>query len=441
MTVSQQLNRLLLPVFLGLLALVALSWYGMMSNHLQRDLEERLQAIAVSVAALLDQKLVPQKLDLPEDYAHVDVFLLQKVNAARFALKPLTHREAQADVPVPTVSLTHAKKAFFQKEEGRMAAYAPLVNGSWVVVETNTTELIADRKALIGMIVMATTLIGLVIVMVVRIAAQRIREPLEKLKSAVLVSAGGGQTSDMPIAGAQEIADLANAFNTMRACLHENMSHIRESSIRREMTYGEHECCLLLQHYMLDKILDKFRSSLCEIREVSIRSAALPMGFWIDLSETKQDVAIRMAESHQPGLGGILDLLTHAKAALEDPDSTLSYVGLKINHQPLQAVVTNRHMPAPFIWSTHLEAPVQPIDGVCAVEEGDYIILFNQAVSKLIKKREIGDEWLKKVLRHFAQDGLDGIIPMLRSELDFVVKALHLDADFYLLCCRVQKTL
>ena len=101
-------------------------------------------------------------------------------------------------------------------------------------------------------------MILLLVVGIVFIIADHISKPVRQLNRAALEIAAGDYEANIRVEGPKEIMELAHTLNTMSQCLVEHMSRLKESSLIRERMYGEYECSLLLQYYMLQHVIEDF---------------------------------------------------------------------------------------------------------------------------------------------------------------------------------------
>jgi hypothetical protein len=66
------------------------------------------------------------------------------------------------------------------------------------------------------------------------------------------------------------------------------------------------------------------------------------------------------------------------------------------------------------------------------------VFLYNSSVIDHFETQEAIEEWLVKVLRHFAEDGLDTIQVMLTNELTFLAKKQHVKHNFKIIGLQVK---
>lgn len=116
----------------------------------------------------------------------------------------------------------------------------------------------------------AAAIILLSVILIVFLVADHMSQMVRKLNQAALEIAAGNYETDIQVEGPKEIIELAHTLRTMSECLVEQMSRLRETSLIRERMYGEYECSLLLQYYMLEKVIEEFHHSHVRLRLISL---------------------------------------------------------------------------------------------------------------------------------------------------------------------------
>lgn len=262
--------------------------------------------------------------------------------------------------------------------------------------------------------------------------AHRISRPVQRLNNSALAIAAGQYGESIQVQGPKEIAELANTLNTMSECLHENINRLKENSLLRERMYGEYECSMLLQHLMLQKNIDHCRSDAIAVKPITAFSEN-PKGFLVDFpkGDATHIFHVHVAEAEEEGLEGMYQLLMRYKHSkekrvrafltLDRSQSTLHWDGPQI----------------PLIWSRAegrwLEGNTAPIK----VKPGDFFFLFNQGFALFYRDpRRIAD-LLSKVLKIFAQDGLETTTAMIQKEISFALRRKDLEDDIHLLCFQI----
>ncbi len=262
------------------------------------------------------------------------------------------------------------------------------------------------------------------------IIANKISRPVQKLNNSALAIAAGQYGESIQVDGPREIVELANTLNTMSECLHENINRLKENSLLRERMYGEYECAMLLQHMMLQKNIDDCRSDAVAVKSITFFSES-PRGLLLDFPKAGENFLIHMAEAEEEGFEGMYQLLTQYKLSKES--QTHSALLLDRNLSTLQ--IKGPH--TPIFWSHDDEKIVEPNNGMIKVESGDYLFLFNQGLLRFYKGHKQISEFLSKVLKVFASDGLETTSAMLQKELAFATKRKDLEEDIHLLCFQI----
>lgn len=278
-------------------------------------------------------------------------------------------------------------------------------------------------------IIVILTLIYTIVAIV--IYADRIRSPLQQLQDITLTIAAGDYKDSVHIEGPQEVVDLGKSLNTMSECLQENVTRLRESAVLRERMYGEYECALLLQQYMLQKVLERYHDEKMQMRALTFTSAASLHGLLLDLTKTANgDTLLSLFEAKERGFSGMYELLINP-----EPPSESLHVTFHNKSNELSFIA--KQMPEPIIWSTargeSLILNHQPI----LLEKGDIVLLHNHGLLQCFPDQTRLNEWFQKVLKHFAYEGFDLFLTMLQHELTFLTRKQTVDRDIHILC--IQK--
>jgi len=272
----------------------------------------------------------------------------------------------------------------------------------------------------------------ILLIAILYLIAGRIAMPMQKLNNAALAIAAGKYGELANIGGSKEIADLANTLNTMSECLLENIQRLKENALFRERMYGEYECAMLLQHMMLQKNIDECTSDAFAVKSFTLFSDS-PRGLLLDFPsklENPKTLQIHIAEAEDRGFEGMYELLTQYKYAREIPKHTT------LIFDRTSSILQSSGPHFPLFWSLDGKKFLEAKDRKIALESGDFFFLFNDGLHHFLKDRAIQDI-LAKVLKIFAQDGLETTFSMLQKELTFAAKRKELMEDIHLLCFQV----
>lgn len=148
----------------------------------------------------------------------------------------------------------------------------------------------------------------LLVIGTVFLIADRISKPVRQLNQAALGIAAGNYESNIQVEGPKEIVELAHTLNTMSQCLVEHMSRLRESSLIRERMYGEYECALLLQHYMLQKVIEEFNYPNLHMRLISGPLSPIQKGLFLKIDHSSSKLKLTLLEAMDQGFAGLFQL-------------------------------------------------------------------------------------------------------------------------------------
>ena len=247
---------------------------------------------------------------------------------------------------------------------------------------------------------------SLLIAVTVFLIADRISKPVRQLNQAALEIAAGEYETNIDVKGPKEIVELAHTLNTMSECLVEHMSRLRESSLVRERMYGEYECALLLQHYMLQKNIEEFEHPGLKIVLISGPHSPLQKGLFFKGEETPTgEINLKLFEANETGFAGLFDLNQWAHLPNEKlKDKALLECHFSDNCTKLRW--WTNHLFPPLVWSIKsqqfIKGPAQEI----LLENGDMIFLYNRSLMEQFESAHNLESWFSRVLRHFAEDGL-----------------------------------
>lgn len=267
----------------------------------------------------------------------------------------------------------------------------------------------------------------------------KISTHVQKLNNSALTIAAGRYGESIHATGPKELKELANTLNTLSECLLENINRLNENSKQREQMYGEAECARLLQLQMLQKNIDECSSDAIAVKSISF-SSAITRGFLVDFPtnlELANILNIHLAEAKSSGFEGMYRLLTQYKSS---KDHRLSKYSLRLTLDREHATITSQGIGCvpPYIWSIN-DSSLHLLKGTYPVAQGDFIFLMNRGFMSFFKEPLRIMDLLTKVLKYFAQDGLETTAAMLNKEIAFAIKCKDLQEDLHLLCIQVLK--
>ena len=289
---------------------------------------------------------------------------------------------------------------------------------------------------LMGSCVILTLLTGTVVII-----AERISQPVRQLNQRALDIAAGNYEANIQVEGPREITELAHTLNTMNQCLVEHMSRLKESSLIRERMYGEYECSLLLQYYMLQKVIEDFRDPRLNLRLISLPHSPLHKGLLLKIDQSIHDqLNVTLLEASDSGFAGLFEL-NHWTHLSKDEFKNKSFIECKFIDGYRQLRYDAKELFPPLIWSVkdrcfikHQKNHASDI----SLEDLDMVFLYNSSIIEHFEKEELIEEWFAKVLRHFAEAGLDTIHMMLTNELMFLAKKQHIKHSFKIIGIQKQ---
>ncbi|MDR3623925.1 MAG: hypothetical protein P4L16_02160 [Chlamydiales bacterium] len=257
--------------------------------------------------------------------------------------------------------------------------------------------------------------------------AKKIAKPIEKLKNLALFSAAGHYEA-IEVKGPKEVTDLANTINTMSACLKEQITRLQENSLMKERMYGEYECSVLLQHYMLQKVIESYSEDYLAFRSLDLISEQL-RGLALTISPDALNTSVTLKEAKEKGFQGIYALIKTKEA---------SSLNLTFHHASHTLSYICHAMPIPFVWNTAENTRAEAFEDTFNLKSKDLVFLYNQGFGKHFSSEVSIHAWFGKVLRHFAKDGLDITTAMLEKELLFFSRKRNIDEDIHIICIQIS---
>lgn len=327
--------------------------------------------------------------------------------------------------------------------ERQITAYAPILNENNEVIallgaDVSMKEIDQKLNRAWFMILIGSCLTLFLIMSVVFLIADRISKPVRQLNQAALEIAAGDYNSNINIRGPKEILELAQTLNTMSECLVEHMSRLKESSLVRERMYGEYECALLLQYYMLPKVIEDFQHPHLRIKLVSLPASPLEKGLFLNLLRSPQtNLTITLLEAKDQGFVGLFELNQWARLPKNELSDKAFIECQFVDHYKLLRYDTHSLFP-PLVWSIRSQQFVKGERNEIPLLNRDMVFLYSSSLIDQFESQQAIEEWLGRVLRHFAEDGLDTIHTMLSNELTFLSKRLNIKRNFKIIVMQIN---
>lgn len=278
----------------------------------------------------------------------------------------------------------------------------------------------------------------LLVIGTVFLIADRISKPVRQLNQAALGIAAGDYETNIQVEGPKEIMELAHTLNTMSQCLVEHISRLKESSLIRERMYGEYECALLLQHYMLNKVIEDFQHSHISLRLISVPISNFQKGLFFKINRFPFcDLMLMLFEAQEQGFSGLFQLNQWAylpKQELKDK----AFIECQFVDQYRLLRYHAHILFPPLVWSVKSKQFIKHDQQEIPLQNRDMIFLYNSGLIEHFLTEEAIKAWFARVLRHFAEDGLETIPLMLTNELTFLTKKQHTKQNFKIISLQVK---
>ena len=414
MKIRTRLLLFLLPTLASSIALISIflsyKWHG----EIVESFKTRLKSAVISVAAL--------KFDDDELSK-----IASELNLEHLYFIPLSSLPYDIDPHTVQISTSSDKQ---------MTAYAPIFKEGALqgVMAADVSVNLIEKKfqeSVILVIVSASFTI-LLMIATLYLIAEKLSRPIQKLNNSALAIAAGQYGEALAVQGPKEISELANTLNTMSECLLENINRVKQNSLLRERMYGEYECAMMLQHLMLQKNIDDCHSDAVAVKSLTLFSDS-PRGLLLDFpkSSRKDLFRIHMAEAEDDGFEGMYELLTQYKHSPEVRKQT------SLTFDRATSLFQSQGSHEPLFWSLDHKKFLEPKEGAISLESGDFFFLFNEGLLRFFKSPKAIQDLIAKVLKIFAQDGLETTAAMLQKELVFAAKRKEPVEDIHLLCFQI----
>lgn len=327
--------------------------------------------------------------------------------------------------------------------ERLISAYAPILNKKGEVIallgaDVDIKEIDHKLNKALLVIIIGGCITLLFVILTVFLIADRISKPVRQLNQAALGIAAGNYETNIQVQGPKEIVELANTLNTMSECLVEHMSRLQESSLVRERMYGEYECALLLQHYMLQKNIEDFNNLNIRMRLISAPHSPLQNGLLLKIDRTPPaDLMLTLLEAQEPGFGGLFRL--NQIAGLENEQiQDEAFIECQFYNHYTKLRCRHHQLAPPLVWSMKSQQFLKVDQTDIQVQNQDMLFLYNSCVIEQFETEEAIQSWFGRVLRHFSEDGLDTIHTMLTNELNFLAKKQQVKRNFQVLVIQIK---
>ncbi len=490
MSIRRQLLISLLPPLILFMVLLSSFFYSKWSQEILEAFQSHLRSVVVTAAQPIEGETIqwliqhredPRKRDSPLFQNLLQIFsrIQRQIPANKIYLfsfesvespllqdkkkntSPLKQRLLLMDTPSPTskkrnLPATHPfgeEKIVYTKEpfvtdpyqaetsqKSMMSAFAPIFDREGDVVgllgiDASLGFIEKQQEKALLIIVFGGGLTIFILIVAVVYVANQISRPVRKLNAAALTIAAGEYGERISVEGPKEVDELSNTLNTLSECLEETMSRLQESSLARERLYGEYECSLLLQHYMLQRALERLPKEYFSIEIVKSSTGVASRNLLFRAEQrSAEESSFICIEAKEPGFPALYSLL-------EEKTSNLSLPHVQVSFLFSQHTVScsNEHFSPLLHWSMNQQNLFTFDGGTHSYEQGDMFFIVNTPLIQLFPHRQSMEKWIGKVLRHFASEGLSLVTTMLRNELHFLTKKNPSSEDLVILCFQTME--
>ncbi|MFA6915819.1 MAG: HAMP domain-containing protein [Parachlamydiales bacterium] len=485
MTIRKRLLSLLLPPLIAFVTIISLFFHYNWKNEILGSFKEKALSTVIGIASVLPTEKVDELIqgegnslqlekqftDIVENLGLNSLYLVQVVPVKKgekvLLNQPLSPHNPIYDgkntdnafrlVFLQDVSITspRANKEQDYSESGEqllylnarpmvtdeykergtnehiITAYAPLTNAKGQVIALLGADIAnktINEKLKSAAIVIALSALATIVLVILSVyyAANRISEPVQKIKLAALNLAAGEYGTTVDVKGPLEIEELGNTLNTMSECLMENIHRLKHSSAMRERLFGEYECALLLQEKMFMRSIAEFEHPLFIVKGLHTQSAQEPHGIHVSFS-TKEDgsLILEMMENPEKGFDGVYRLL---ESVAEE------HCRFPCTHIELSADILHyeRHgLPPLIIWQNNQIHFLEDKKGSLELKKDAIILVTSRILWDIVGNTEGIEKLLQRVFTNFSKDSFDIFASMLQQELNFLSDKHHFEKDIF----------
>lgn len=437
MKIKTRLLLFLLPTVISCIVLIAgflsYNWY----KEILENFRVRLKATVGSAATLVnleDPNILSLLLKIKRDINISNLYLIFPNSLTSSSLK-LSKKHNPFLTKVDYITRIYTPKGSKNK---MMTGIAPIFNKKGEVVALMAADVslnIIDKKIQNGLLLIIVSAFLTLLLMTVSlfIIADKIAEPVQKLNNSALSIAAGHYGHAIKVKGPKEIVELSNTLNTMSECLQENINRLKENSLVREKMYGKYESALLLQKQMLKKVIEECESDLVAMNSISFFSDN-PKGLFLDFPKNKpHEFNINLVEAKNRGFEGMYALLTNYQLFKKGQKINSPSLRMTLNHKTRELSFETNSFNQPLIWSLK-NSKITKASSKTSLSPGDFFFIYNHGLSHSFTDLNKLKATLSKVLKFFAEDGMETCSNMLEKELFFATKNKELDEDIHLIC-------
>lgn len=486
MTIRKRLLSLLLPSLIAFVTIISLFFYYNWKNEIVGSFKEKALSTVVSIASILPvdkvEQLIHQDKSNPQigkDFTEIveslglnSLYIVQLVpvkkgekvlqNLPQSPHNPIYDGKNPdnafrliflQDISVST-QRTDKEQDFSEsgeqliylnarpmvtdeyKERGTneyiITAYAPIINNEGQVIALLGADIASktvNEKLKTAAIVIALSALATIALVIFSVyyAANRISEPVQKIKLAALNLAAGEYGTTVDVKGPLEIEELGNTLNTMSECLMENIHRLKHSSAMRERLFGEYECALLLQEKMFMRSLTDFEHTKFNIKGLQTQSAQEPHGVYVAFQnrEDPSKLTLEMMENPEKGFDGIYRLLE--SVAEEHCRFPCTHITIQDN-----SLHYERHgLPPLLVWQEEKMYFLEDKKGNLSLKEDAIILITSRILWDIVGNTDGVEKLFQRVFTNFSKDNFDIFTSMLQQELNFLSDKHHLEKDIF----------
>lgn len=419
MKIRSRLLLYLLPTLIAGVMTIAGIFSYWWKKEIDSNIQYRLTDVLMSSAKFIETN--PSDLevvlkDLPYLIKHKDF------------VTDITYSPLRENTTVLDHSVIHIQKLKNEKISGTIAIFnADKKQVGTITAIINAEELYQHYHQKFWIVILLTGGICILLMVFVMMIAHWISKPVQKLNQSALSIAAGKYGDTLNVQGPKEVIQLSNTLNIMSECLLENINQLKQTANIWANTYDEQDCLIHMQKKLLEEPIEESKTDIITAKSISFLSQN-PVGIQIAFPhETDEMLELTLTQAKESGLSGMCHLLLKPKQK-ENFKLVLFKKESKIAFEATD-------FPEPYFWSTKKRSFLSQKNTVQLVS-GDYIFLFNKAVSNFLKEKNF-EPLLSRVCKFFAEDGFESLVKMLEKEIQFQLKKHSINEDLHIICVQL----
>ena len=185
-------------------------------------------------------------------------------------------------------------------------------------------------------------------------------------------------------------------------------------------------------------MIEDFSHPHLTLRLISVPQSPLQKGLSLKIDRSSYgETTLTLFESQEQGFAGLFQLNQWAYLPRTDFQDK-AFIECQFIDQYHHLRYHAHALFPPLIWSYRTQQFKKHGASEVSLENLDMVFLYNSSVIDHFKTEEAVEEWCARVLRHFAENGLETIQTMFNNELTFLAKKQQIQHNFKIIGIQVK---